>query len=105
MISSVSRHRLRRATLALFENPDVGERLPFRIGQLHPDRHDLAISGDHTRTGGYDLAALLECEGRTERIRSLDGLRVVVRRAREWVILAVVAAGPLRDVGLPVGIH
>src|SRR5205814_5905325 len=46
-----------------------------------------------------------EGEGRTERIGSLDGLRVEVRRARSWVILAVVAAGPLRDVGLPVGIH
>src|SRR5438552_936845 len=90
-------------TLALFEDPDVVERLPFRIGQLEPDGHDLAISGEHPRAGADDLAGLLECEGRTERIGSLDGLRVVIRRARKWVILAVVAAGPLRDLGLPVG--
>src|SRR5437588_1516425 len=92
-------------TLALFEVPDVVERLPLPIGQLDPDGHDLAVSGDHARTGADDLAGLLEYEGRAERIGSLDGLRVVVRRARKWVILAVVAAGPLRDVGLPVGIH
>src|SRR5438046_7389586 len=95
----------RNGTLALFEDPDVVERLPFRIGQLEPDGHDLAISGEHRRSGADDLAGLLECEGRTERIGSLDGLRVVIRRARKWVILAVVAAGPLRDLGLPVGLH
>src|SRR5437867_9260907 len=90
-------------TLALFEDPDVVERLPFRIGQLEPDGHDLAISGDHARTGADDLAGLLECEGRTERIGSLDGLRVEVRRARSWVVLAVVTTGPPRDVDLSIG--
>src|SRR5207249_3932265 len=99
------RANLCRASLTLFEDPDVVERLPFRIGQLEPDGHDLAISGDHARTGADDLAGLLECEGRTERIGSLDGLRVEVRRARSWVILAVVTTGPLRDVGLSVGIN
>src|SRR5205823_13544829 len=83
-------------TLALFEDPDVVERLPFRIGQLEPDGHDLAISGDHARTGADDLAGLLACEGRTERIGSLDGLRVEVRRVRSWVGLAVVTTGPPR---------
>src|SRR5438094_8605739 len=92
-------------TLALFEDPDVVERLPLRIGQPEPDGHDLSIPGDHPRPAADDLAGLLECEGRTERIGSLDGLGVVVRRARKWVILAVVAAGPLSDAGLPVGIH
>src|SRR2546428_752662 len=92
-------------TLALFEDPDVVERLPFRIGQLEPDGHDLSVSGDHPRTGADDLAGLLECEGRTERIRSLYGLHVEIRRARSWGILAVVTTGPLRDIGLSVGIN
>src|SRR6184192_2890782 len=90
-------------TLALFEDPDVVERLALCIGQLDPDGHDLAIPGDHARTAADDLAGLLECEGRTERIGSLDGLRVEVRRARSWVVLTVVSTGPLRDVGLSVG--
>src|SRR5437764_1571218 len=102
---SVATSYTAHGTLALFEDPDVVERLALCIGQLDPDGHDLAIPGDHPRPAADDLAGLLECEGRTERIGSLDGLRVVVRRARKWVILAVVAAAPLRDVGLPVGIH
>src|SRR5437773_3621539 len=90
-------------TLALFENPDVVECLPFRIGQLEPNGHDLAIPGDHPRAAADDLAGLLECEGRMERIGSLDGLRVEVRRARSWVVLTVVSTGPPRDVDLSIG--
>src|SRR5439155_13170373 len=63
----------------------------------------LAISGDHPRTAADDLAGLLECEGRTKRIGSLDGLRVEVRRARSWVVLTVVSTGPPRDVDLSIG--
>src|SRR5438093_11214847 len=93
----------KRDSLTLFEDPDVVERLPFSIGQLDPDGHDLAISGDHARTAADDLAGLLECEGRTKRIGSLDGLRVEVRRARSWVVLTVVSTGPPRDVDLSIG--